>query len=143
MANNEAFRWNFSSSTNSEIGRSVLVTVVTFRAWPANSSSFQNLIWHENQTQKIVFAPLEKISDPIQHPWLDQFMDWISHERRFKDDLLWPLITSVSRSYACLFLDEKWGIWKQGISCEENRREKRENEIPKIKHFGSFWRRKW
>ena len=30
-----------------------------------------------------------------------------------------------------------------GISREANRREKLENARSKIKHFGSFWRRKW
>ena len=36
--------------------------------------------------------------------------------------------------------NEEWGIWKWGISREENWREKVRS---KIKHFGSLWRRKW
>ena len=77
--------------------------------------------------------------------------DWINLWIEFpmKEDLRMTFfglssLLSVAHTLAYSSMrNEEWGIWKQGISREENWREKWENARPKIKHLGSFWRRKW
>ena len=62
-------------------------------------------------------------------------MNRISFISRVKRAVLY---VSTTLAYSSL-RNEEWGIWKRGISREENRREKWENVRPKIKHFGSIF----
>ena len=67
--------------------------------------------------------------------------DWVGkgYNESIEENAYFSLfaLSKITHAYSSM-TNEEWGIWKQGISCEENRREK-----PKIKHFGSFWLRKW
>ena len=62
-------------------------------------------------------------------------------------DLMAWIINMNMLAYSSMRNEEwgiwEWGIWKWGISRKENRREKWENVMSKIKHFGMSWSRKW